>query len=173
MHVAFRPKSRFFTSKTLKASGYRPRKSRNCAVSIHCYGNIALNNNSAGLSGTKSRDSLRNWKEPNTPMRNWWAESIITWQTLSDAASANEAETSPPAPPVTLGNMREPGVIRRALACVRKRRPQVSNIGQLHSDCAPSIKSPRERTEVPTIGRGCDMTARHLLEQKGPNVWTI
>jgi len=29
------------------------------------------------------------------------------------------------------------------------------------------------RTEVPTIGRGCDMTARHLLEQKGPNVWTI
>ena len=84
----------FFTSKTLKASGYKPRKSRNCAVSIHCYGNIALNNNSAGLSGTKSRDSLPNWKEPNTPMRNWWAESIITWQTLSDAASANATETS-------------------------------------------------------------------------------
>ena len=36
---------------------------------------------------------LPNWKEPNTPMRNWWAESIITWQTLSDAATANEAET--------------------------------------------------------------------------------
>ena len=83
----------FSTSKTLKASGYKPRKSRNCAVSIHCYGNIALNNNSAGLSGTKSRDLLPNWKEPNTPMRNWWAELIITWQTLSDAATANEAET--------------------------------------------------------------------------------
>ena len=37
---------------------------------------------------------LPNWKEPNTPMRNWWAELIITWQTLSDAASANDTETS-------------------------------------------------------------------------------
>ena len=39
---------------------FKPRKSRNCAISIHCYGNIALNNNSAGLSVTKSRDSLPN-----------------------------------------------------------------------------------------------------------------
>ena len=91
MHVAFRPESNFYIENTEGQRIQAEEVEKLCRIHS-LLREYRTEQQFSRFEWDEIEKLLPNWKEPNTPMRNWWAESIITWQTLSDAASA-EAET--------------------------------------------------------------------------------